>query len=92
MTSDAPTTAPAEPRELRGRFADEVVLVTGFPAARARAVVRVLAEREPKAELWLVVPPQELESAARVLADSKLPRAQLRLIPGGVVLALRKKS
>jgi hypothetical protein len=59
-----------------------VLLVTGFPAPRAQALVQLLAEREPAAELWLVVPPPRLEAAARALVDSKLPRAQLRLIPG----------
>ncbi len=84
MTSDAPGTEPAgaAPRELRAHFGGEVLLITGFPAARARALVSVLAAREPAAELWLIVPPRELEASARVLAESALPRAQLRLIPG----------
>ena len=86
MTSDAPGAAPAaaDSRDgsLRGRFADDVLLVTGFPGHRAQALVRVLAEREPQASLWLVVPPPELEAAARALATTPLPGAQLRLIPG----------
>jgi nucleoside-diphosphate-sugar epimerase len=68
--------------QLRGRFAGEVVLVTGFPGFRAQALVRLLSEREPNAVLWLVVPPTELEAAARALSRTSLPREQLRLIPG----------
>ena len=67
---------------LRGRFADEVVLVTGFPGFRAQALVRLLVEREPDAVLWLVVPPAELEAAARSLAHNSLATERLRLIPG----------
>ena len=85
MTTDAPGAAPARESGgavLRDRFADEVVLVTGFPGFRAQALVRVLAEREPNATLWLVVPPTELESAARALSGTTLAPARLRLIPG----------
>jgi nucleoside-diphosphate-sugar epimerase len=85
VTSDAPGAALAADSgdgALRERFADEVVLVTGFPGYRAQALVSVLAEREPAASLWLVVPPAELESAARALATTPLPAKQLRLIPG----------
>jgi nucleoside-diphosphate-sugar epimerase len=85
VTSHAPgaTPAVAEGRgELRDRFAGEVVLVTGFPGYRARALVELLVEREPSAELWLVVPPAQLEEATRLLAEVKAPREQLRLIPG----------
>jgi nucleoside-diphosphate-sugar epimerase len=85
VTSDAPGAAPdphrptAEPRD---QLADEVVLVTGFPGFRARALVDLLAEREPKAHVWLVVPPAELEAAARALASTPISSARLRLIPG----------
>jgi len=85
VTSDAPGAAPAvaESREpLRERFADEVVLVTGFPGHRAQALVRTLIEREPNASFWFVVPPSEIEGAARLLAPSRLPGDRLRLIPG----------
>lgn len=84
MTSDASGLSPAadELRELRGQLASEVVLITGFPGTRARSLVRLLAEREPGVTLWLVVPPHELEAAARALGDVPLGRAQLRLIPG----------
>jgi hypothetical protein len=58
------------------------VLVTGFPGARAQALVELLCEREPNIELWLVVPPTELESAARRLSTSRHARERLRLIPG----------
>jgi len=78
----APVAADGNQAPLRDRFAEEVVLVTGFPGFRAQALVRVLAEREPNALLWLVVPPSELEAAARLLAASSFPSAQLRLIPG----------
>lgn len=56
--------------------------MTGFPGFRAQALVRVLAEREPNALLWLVVPPSELEAAARALASTAFRSDQLRLIPG----------
>lgn len=91
MTSDAPGAAPdqqqraadhrptAEPRD---QLAGEVVLVTGFPGFRARALVELLGEREPNTQLWLVVPPTELEAAARALASTPIASARLRLIPG----------
>lgn len=86
MTTDTPGAVPAvaasQVARLQGRFAGEVVLVTGFPGFRAQALVRLLGEREPDAVLWLVVPPTELEAAARSLASSPLPREQLRLIAG----------
>lgn len=86
MTRDAPGAAPTSAASsdglLRGRFAGEVVLVTGFPGFRAQALVRLLLEREPNAVLWLVVPPTELESAARALSRMPLPGSPLRLIPG----------
>jgi len=68
--------------QLRDRFADEVVLITGFPGYRAQALVQTLAEREPNATLWFVLPPTELETAARLLSTRSLRREQLRLIPG----------
>jgi Male sterility protein len=86
VTSDAPGAAPAaadsRETELRDHFAGDVVLLTGFPSFRAQALLRVLAEREPNALFWLVVPPTELEAAARALATTSLRRDQLRLIPG----------
>ncbi|HYP86964.1 MAG TPA: SDR family oxidoreductase [Polyangiaceae bacterium] len=85
MTSDAPGAAPAAAESrgpLREHFAGEVVLITGFPGFRAQALVRTLAEREHSASLWFVVPPSEIEAAARVLATCSLRRDQLRLIPG----------
>ena len=87
MKSDAPAAAKgaadgAQQQQLRDRFADEVVLLTGFPGFRAQAMVRVLAEREPSALLWLVVPPTELEAAARALAATSISSDRLRLIPG----------
>jgi nucleoside-diphosphate-sugar epimerase len=86
VTSDAPgaARAAADSREapLRDHFEGEVVLVTGYPGFRAQALLRVLAEREPNALFWLVVPPTELEAAARALATTSLRRDQLRLIPG----------
>lgn len=86
MTTDAPGAAPpaadGKQAPLRDHFAGEVVLVTGFPGFRAQALLRVLAQREPNASLWLIVPPSELESAARLLAAMPIPSQQLRLIPG----------
>jgi nucleoside-diphosphate-sugar epimerase len=85
VNRDAPdANAAAESREgqLKGRLAGEVVLITGFPGFRARALVKLLSEREPEIELWLVVPPTELEAAARALATTPLKPEQLRLIPG----------
>jgi len=74
--------APHRDGPLREHFTDEVVLVTGFPGFRAQALVRLLLEREPSAALWLVVPPTELEAAARSLSHAPLTRERLRLIPG----------
>ena len=87
MTSDAPGSsaalaAPAVRDALRERFADEVVLITGFPGLRAQALVRTLVAREPNASFWFVVPPAALENAARALAASELGAERLRLIPG----------
>lgn len=85
MNRDAPDAdAAAQSREgqLKGRLAGEVVLITGFPGFRAQALVKLLSEREPEIALWLVVPPAELEAAARALASSPLRPEQLRLIPG----------
>jgi nucleoside-diphosphate-sugar epimerase len=85
VSSDAPEAAPAAARageRLKARLGDEVVLVTGFPGTRAQALVEVLCEREPNIELWLVVPPTELERAARSLASTRHARERLRLIPG----------
>jgi hypothetical protein len=82
VTSAPPSAAPAAAERLAGRLGDEVVLVTGFPGARAHALVELLGEREPNIELWLVVPPAELESAARRLSTSRHARERLRLIPG----------
>ena len=77
-----PAVADLRDGQLRERFADEVVLVTGFPGFRAQALVRLLLEREPNAALWLVVPPTELEAAARSLSQPSLAPERLRLIPG----------
>jgi len=85
VTSDAPGAVPAAEdggAELRGCFDGDVLLVTGFPGYRARALVELLAEREPGASLWLVIPPAALEAAARLLSSSEIPRERLRLIPG----------
>ncbi|HEX2870741.1 MAG TPA: SDR family oxidoreductase [Polyangiaceae bacterium] len=85
MNRDAPDAdAAAESRDgqLKGRLAGEVVLITGFPGFRAQALVQLLSEREPDIVLWLVVPPMELEAAARALASTPLRPEQLRLIPG----------
>lgn len=82
MTSAQPSASPAAAERLADRLADEVVLVTGFPGTRAQALVELLCEREPNIELWLVVPPAELETAARRLAASRHARERLRLIPG----------
>jgi len=84
VTSDAPVAAPAiaPQAELREQLAGEVLLITGFPGFRARALVHLLVEREPQASFWLLVPPDQLEAAARALSSTSLPRSQLRLIPG----------
>lgn len=82
MSSARPSAAPAAAERLAGRLADEVVLVTGFPGTRALSLVDLLCEREPNIELWLVVPPTELETAARRLSTSRHARERLRLIPG----------
>ncbi len=84
MTSHAPgAVSVAESRgELGDCFDEQVILITGFPGYRARALVELLAEREPRASLWLVIPPTELEASARALASTAIPASQLRLIPG----------
>jgi Male sterility protein len=82
VISDAPGAAPAVSERLERRLGAQVVLVTGFPAARARAVVELLLEREPDISLWLVVPPAELERAARALAELPSGGERARLIPG----------
>jgi nucleoside-diphosphate-sugar epimerase len=84
VNRDAPDADAAENRDgqLKGRLAGEVVLITGFPGFRAQALVKLLSEREPELELWLVVPPMGLEAAARALATTPLRPEQLRLIPG----------
>jgi thioester reductase-like protein len=85
VSSDAPEAAPAAARageRLNARLGDEVVLVTGFPGTRAHCLVELLCEREPNIQLWLVVPPTELETAARRLSSTRHARERLRLIPG----------
>jgi nucleoside-diphosphate-sugar epimerase len=79
---DADAAAESRDGQLKGRLAGEVVLITGFPGFRAQALVNLLSEREPEIVLWLVVPPTELEAAARALASTPLRPEQLRLIPG----------
>jgi thioester reductase-like protein len=59
-----------------------VVLLTGFPALRARVLLELLLEREPEISVWLVVPSHELDSARRLLPEGEQRRARLRLIPG----------
>ena len=82
MTSDVPAAAEPRAKPLQGCFGDDVVLLTGYPAPRAQALVDVLLVREPEITLWLVVPGQELDSSARQLsaAGQRLPR--VRLIAG----------
>lgn len=82
VTSDAAAAAPAAAERLRERFGDDVVLVTGFPGGRAQALLQVLLEREPQVDVWLVVPPSELEASARLLAGNGSEHGRLRLIPG----------
>lgn len=84
MSSDAPAASPSAPRgeRLQGCFGDDVVLVTGFPSDRARALVDLLLEREPEISLWLVVPPDQLEAAARYVPRSGQVDGRVRLIPG----------
>jgi nucleoside-diphosphate-sugar epimerase len=79
---DAAAAAESRDGQLKGRLAGEVVLITGFPGFRAQALVKLLSEREPEIVLWLVVPPTELQAAARALATTPLRPEQLRLIPG----------
>lgn len=56
--------------------------MTGFPGTRARALVELLLEREPEIQMWLVVPPVELERAARLLGATRHASERLRLLPG----------
>lgn len=70
------------PGRLQSRFGDDVVLITGFPGGRAQALLDVLLAREPNVALWLVVPPHELENAARRLSAGSHPLERVRLIPG----------
>jgi hypothetical protein len=83
VTSDAPAAAqPLRGQRLEGCFGDDVVLLTGFPAGRARALLSLLLDREPEIAVWLVVPAQQLENAARQLSATDQQRARVRLIPG----------
>ncbi|HYJ10811.1 MAG TPA: SDR family oxidoreductase [Polyangiaceae bacterium] len=84
MTSDVPAASAAAPRgqRLQGRFGDDVVLLTGFPSDRARALLGLLLEREPAISLWLVVPPDQLETAARSVPGHAGLADRVRLIPG----------
>lgn len=84
MTSDVPAASAAAPRSqrLQGRFGDDVVLLTGFPSDRARALLGLLLEREPEISLWLVVPPDQLETAARSVPGHVDLAERVRLIPG----------
>lgn len=83
MTSDAPAAA-QQPRgqRLESCFGDDVVLLTGFPAGRARALLSLLLEREPEIAIWLVVPAHEFENAARQLSATQQQLRRVRLIPG----------
>jgi hypothetical protein len=84
VTSDASAPSAAAPRgqRLQGCFGDDVVLLTGFPSDRARALLGLLLEREPEISLWLVVPPDQLEAAARSVPGQAGLGQRVRLIPG----------
>jgi hypothetical protein len=82
VTSDAPAAAQRPSQPLQSCLGDDLVLLTGFPAVRARALLELLLAREPEISVWLVVPPHELESARRTLPGNEQQRARLRLIPG----------
>lgn len=86
MTSDAPGAAPADDeqraRGLRACFGDEIALLTGFPGARAQALLELLLEREPELTLWLVVPKDALEAAKERLSRHAHARERIRLIAG----------
>jgi hypothetical protein len=83
VTSDAPAAAqPLRGQRLESCFGDDLVLLTGFPAGRARALLDLLLEREPEIELWLVVPAHELEQATRQLPAAAEQPARVRLISG----------
>lgn len=84
MTSDASAASAAAPRgqRLQGCFGDDVVLLTGFPSDRARSLLGLLLEREPEISLWLVVPPDQLEAAARSVPGHAGLAERVRLIPG----------
>lgn len=83
MTSDAPAASAAAPRgqRLQSCFGDDVVLLTGFPGERAHALLGVLLDREPDISVWLVVPPEQIEAAARRVSEAGGSR-RVRLIPG----------
>ncbi len=72
----------AKVRRFEGRFASEVVLLTGFPSARAEALLRLLLEREPDAEFWLVVAPEHRSAGDRLLAEMVAPASRVRVIAG----------
>lgn len=82
VTSEPSGAAPGQTGTLRERFGDDVVLITGFPGARAQALLQVLLAREPEISVWLVVPPSELEASARLLTGNASEHRRLRLIPG----------
>src|SRR5690606_27515566 len=59
------------------------ILVTGFPASRARAVLVELARREPEAELLALVHPERAEEARLRARDLGLfERERLRIVEG----------
>jgi thioester reductase-like protein len=60
----------------------EVVLVTGFPGARARALLTLLIEREPDAQIWLVAPEQESAVLSGFLTGTGAASDRVRHIAG----------
>ena len=84
MTSAPP---PASAAALRGQrlhscFGDDVVLVTGFPHDRARALLGLLLGREPDIALWLVVPEAELDAATVAVSSLGPGSERVRLLAG----------
>jgi hypothetical protein len=58
------------------------VLVTGFPALRARHVLFALSQAEPDKQVFALVHPERRDEAREALAQPELSRAKVELIEG----------
>ena len=61
------------------------ILLTGFPSFVARRLMQVIAEREPKAYVRLLVRPDYIDEAERQIASMKLSHDHVEVLSGDVV-------